>query len=106
MKPRVASYRVYYREHGNDQFTDFEDNSMSNWKPQNLLPDTQYDFAVSVLRSVDGNDIEGKLGNIVNGTTHCTGTLYFTNSNHEISPHIMRHHFNAEFYCIIVNMTC
>ena len=70
----VASYRVYYRETGNGPlFTDYVDVPDSNWIPQTLLPDTQYDFAVSVLRSVDGNDTEGKLGNVVSGTTHCLG---------------------------------
>ena len=67
----VSLYRVYCGETGNGQLTFCEETSDSIWIPQTLLPDTEYDFAVSVLRSVDSNDVEGTLGNIVNGTTHC-----------------------------------
>ena len=69
----VSFYRVYCIVTGNGQLSACEETSDSTWIPQTLLPDTQYDFAVSVLRSVDGNDTEGKLRNVVSGTTHCLG---------------------------------
>lgn len=64
----IASYRLYYAIHTN-VLADFVDSINSNAVLDNLQSHTEYDLAVSALRSVDGTLVEGKVGNVISGTT-------------------------------------
>ena len=70
----IASYRLYYAVHAH-VLSDFVDSINSNAVINNLQPGIEYDIAVSALRSVDGTLVEGKVGNVISGTTFCLGKV-------------------------------
>ena len=68
----VAGYRLYYGLSGSS-LTAYKDFLVSNGTISALEIDTTYDFAVSVLRSIDGVTFVGKLSSVVSGATQCFG---------------------------------
>ena len=68
----VAGYRLYFGLPGSS-LTTYEDFSVSNGSISVLEIETSYDFAVSVLRSIDGVTFAGKLSSVVSGETQCLG---------------------------------
>ena len=68
----AAGYRLYYGLSGSP-LTTYEDFTVSSGSISDLEIETSYDFAVSVLRSVDGETLPGKLSSIASGETQCLG---------------------------------
>ena len=68
----VAGYRLYYGLPDNS-LTTYEDFPVSNGSISDLEIETSYNFAVSVLRLVDGVTFPGKQTNVVSGKTQCSG---------------------------------
>ena len=68
----VDGYRLYYGLTGSP-LTTYEDFTVSSGSISNLEIETSYEFAVSVLRSIDGETFAGKMSGVVSGKTQCLG---------------------------------
>ena len=68
----VAGYRLYYGVPGSP-LTAYEDFPVSNGDISVLEIEKTYEFAVSVLRSIDDATFAGKMSGVVSGVTQCLG---------------------------------
>ncbi len=73
----IDGYRIYYGKTG-QHLQQHVDSSNSFQSIANLLPDTSYDFAIAVLKTLDGTETVGDISNRVSASTGCIGTLILT----------------------------